>query len=855
MGHFAKRSASHLVLACALYVAATPTFTGPTSAQTQVEASQDIRLAAGPLDEAIAAIARVFDVNILVSGDLVAQKRAPDVSGLMDVEEALKQALRGSGLGFRRLTGGGYVVEQQSKSARLQATPSREPIVAETIIVTGTKQNLSLQDTQASVSVITAERIDQQAIFELSDIFLRTANVTQTAGNFSFSIRGVSSGGVGGAGTGRTANIYLDNAPISLNGLSSAFNLWDIDQVEILRGPQSTTQGRNALAGAVVLQSADPEYEFGVKLRALVGNNQTYQYSGAVTGPIIEDQLAFRLSADYRDQDFETLNGITGQREGASDATTLRAKLLLEPSAIPNLRVELSYQYVDFFSSGDGSGVIRPDPDSPDAIDFDPFDRINFDFRGGVVENENHRVLADITYDFTENWSAQIVSTYDDTERFIRNNTGPDLRLEETVTVDGRAIFNYDRWSGWFGAYYFKDDLTSNTDQVFDVASFGATISPAGTEVLFIQSRAADTENYAFYGDVTVSLTDRIKLNFGARYDNETVTDTGFASQLFVDLPPGTPCTITAFFGVGPCDVVLGLTGAADEDPLAGTASYDAFLPRGGIIFDIDEDKSISFMVQRGYRAGGFFIRTITDLDATTDFQEVDTFLAEYLTNYELAWRSVWLDDRLTVNANAFFSTWGDQQVRVQVPGSLEPEIFNSGSSEIYGLEVETSFVVNEAISVYGSLGLVQTEFTDFPFAVDENGNPSNPADTTFANLAGNEFGAAPNVTASFGVVYDKGDGLFGSANVSYRGDQFSEVTNLEANKTGDYTIVNARLGYKTDAFRISVFVDNLFDNEFLRTNLVQEVDPRTGLAGPAGIGRNNTSQPRHFGVELEAMF
>ncbi|MGD1954091.1 MAG: TonB-dependent receptor domain-containing protein [Sphingomonadales bacterium] len=845
--------ASRWVLASAFMISVAPAFAVPSLAQSVQEERQVVALPAAPLEDAISAVARVFKIDILVSSDLVAGQTAPEISGQLSAEEAITEVLRGSGLSVRRSPSGGYIIEIKTAQRRTKPTRAVRPVVADTIIVTGTKQNLSIQDTQASVAIVTDELIDAQAIFELSDIFLRTANVTQTNGPFSFSIRGVSSGGVGGAGVGRTANFYLDNAPISLNGLSSAFNLWDISQVEILRGPQSTTQGRNALAGAVVMQSADPEYDFGVKLRALIGNNKTRQYSGAVTGPIIEDQIAFRIAADYREQDFQTLNGVTGAPEGASDATTLRAKLLFEPSVIPNLRLEVSYQYVDFFTSGDGSGVIRPDPESEDAIGFDPFDRVNFDFRGGVVENENHRFLADLFYEFSQNWSAQIIATYDDTERFIDNVTGPDLRLEETFTVDGRGIFSYDRFSGWFGGYYFRDDLASSTDQAFNVAGFGGTITPAGTDVLFIQSRSAETENYAFYGDVTFALTDRISLNFGARYDNEKVTDTGFASQLFVDLPPGTPCTISAFFGTGPCDVVLGLTGVADGDPLAGTAPYDAFLPRGGIIFDIDEDKSISFVVQRGYRAGGFFIRS--ESTSTGLSREVVSFDEEYLTNYEIAWRSVWLDDRLTFNANAFYSTWSDQQVRIQEPGSLEPEIRNAGSSELYGLEIETAFNVTSSLDVYGSLGLVHTEFTDFPFAVDDNGDPVNPANLTFANLAGNEFGSAPNVTASVGVVYDNDTGVYGSANISYRGDQFSDVTNLDVNRTGSYAIVNARVGYKTDIWRVSVFVDNLFNDEFLRTNVLQEVDPDTGLVDDANIGRNNISQPRHFGVEVEATF
>ncbi|MEM8920753.1 MAG: TonB-dependent receptor, partial [Pseudomonadota bacterium] len=376
---------------------------------------------AGPLGDTLLAINEAFGVSVIAAEDLVQDKTAPAIANVANANEALVIALSGSGLEAQQTQSGAIVIAEKAPAPASNpiSEPEVEPIAPEReeeariedqIIVTGTKQNLGIQDTQASVSIVTDELIDEQAIFELADVFLRTANVTQTNGPFAFSIRGISSGGVGGAGTGRTANVYLDNAPASLNGLSSAFNLWDIEQVEVLRGPQSTTQGRNALAGAIVLQSADPEYEFGVKGRVLAGSDNTFQASGVITGPLVEDQVAVRLSADYREQDFETFNALANQAEGASDATTLRAKVLLEPKAVPSLRVELNAQYVDFFTSGDGSGVIRPDANSPDAIGFDPFDLINYDFRGGVVENENFRFLTDITYDFTDNWSGQLVA-------------------------------------------------------------------------------------------------------------------------------------------------------------------------------------------------------------------------------------------------------------------------------------------------------------------------------------------------------------------------------------------------------------------------------------------------------------
>ncbi|MEM6913935.1 MAG: TonB-dependent receptor, partial [Pseudomonadota bacterium] len=522
-------------------------------ASTGLAQSKDgrtIKFAPQPLEEALVTIGQTYGVTIIAPDTLTVGKTTAPIDGHHTAQAALDSLLTPAGLATTTTASGSIVVVAQDA----RNTPSSEEKNDDTIIVTGTKQNLSLQDTQASVSVVTDEIIDKQAIFELSDIFLRTANVTQTNGAFAFSIRGINSGGVGSAGTGRTSNVYVDGAPASLNGLSSAFNLWDVSQVEILRGPQSTTQGRNALAGAVVIQSADPSYDFGARVRALVGNNDTYQFSGMATGPIIDNQLAYRVSIDYREQDFDTFNGATMRPEGASDALTARGKLLIEPNAVPDLRVELNLQYVDFDTTGDGSAVIGPAPGSPASVTFDPFDRINFDGRGGVVENDNTRFIADLTYQFAPHWKGALLATYDDTERLITNLGGDDLRDEETYTVDARAIFDYERLTGWIGGYYFNEDLVSGSDQIFDVTQFGAVIDPPGTSVRLIQDRAAETENFAIYGDLLFAVNDRISLNFGGRYDWEDVADTGFSSETIIS---SDPCFVSLGLLAGPCSFFL----------------------------------------------------------------------------------------------------------------------------------------------------------------------------------------------------------------------------------------------------------------------------------------------------------
>ena len=171
----------------------------------------------------------------------------------------------------------------------------------------------------------------------------RAPNVAINGNTNSLTIRGINRFGAGG--TGVTSNIYIDGLPLNQTGLTFGLeSVWDTAQIEVLRGPQSTVQGRNALAGAVVVQTADPSYDWLFKGRARVAEHGTEQYAATVSGPIIEDQVAFRLAADYQTRDgyIDVVNPTTGELADQDflESTLIRGKLLLEPNAISDLRAE-----------------------------------------------------------------------------------------------------------------------------------------------------------------------------------------------------------------------------------------------------------------------------------------------------------------------------------------------------------------------------------------------------------------------------------------------------------------------------------------------------------------------------------
>ena len=810
------------------------------SVSVQAEAlalSADI--GAQPLGKALTTLSEMTDVVIVAPTELVEGVTSRPVARGLSALDAAREMVLGANLAILESGSGALVVVARDKDPKASAGSQTQKV--EEVVVYGTKQGVSLQDTYASAEVLTMDLLEERAFYELNDVMLRTPNISGSSSLFSTSIRGVSVQGVGGSGTGRTSNLYVDGAPASLNALPGAFNLWDVQQVEVLRGPQATTQGRNALAGAIVMQTADPEFEPSARLRVLGGNQETYEASVMATGPLIEDQVAFRLAYDYREQDFGGFNVPRQQDDQFTESDTARAKLLVTPKALPGLRAEFNLQWTDLLNAGTATRVISPPGDNPGRENFDPFALETWDARGGIVDNESLRFITDVEYRLSDVWTLQFLATADQTERVIQNTGGDDVRDEETYSMDLRFRFDYGRLQGWVGGYYFDEDSEFDSTLVVDPTDFGFATEVPNTLLTSITSSAREIENYALYADLSYQLTDRLTVRVGARYDVEEVFDTGQQGSVTFSVDP---CNVVIGAILIPCQSLLPASSAGV--PL--DADYDAFLPLAALIYDIDDSRSVSFTVQRGYRAGG----------ADTLAGVVEEFDPEFITNYELAFRSTWLDDRLVLNANVFYAEWEDQQLRVPVgPARLVFDTINAGESELYGAELTANYIFANGLSVYAGLGLLETEFVDFPFAVDDDG-AALPGAPGFDNLAGNAFSGAPNMTFSIGSSYQHSTGIFASVNLAYRDEQFSDIENLEANKVGDYWLANARLGYERNAFRISAYANNLFDEEIFTSRIVEGVfisDEGVVSVGQGGFDDYFIAQPRQYGLELEYLF
>lgn len=681
----------------------------------------------------------------------------------------------------------------------------------QTVIVKGQKIDTELQDVAASVEVVTGFEIAREPISDLYDIVERIPNVTTSYGDLGFAIRGIDQRGIGGSGRGQTLTVYVEDA--SLGNYTTFFgplDAWDLGQVEVFRGPQSTNFGRNSLAGAIYVRTQDPTYESDFRLRMEGGEYDTYQLAAAGGGAIIKDKLAWRASAQQRSSNGFIENVFLNEPADKSELTSGRFKLLWEPT--DDVSILSTTSYTDNFAGEDG---VTPTSDFRREANYDV---------AGSEGTETWLQSVNATWAINESWEVQSITAWQSTDytRIEDYDVTPapvsslDRYGEDTsISQELRLKYFGERLSAVAG-FYYTDASTDYTDSFTLPLTFVYPQLPVDNLVSRESFIEFGAENYAFFLDGEYALNDTLDLLFGARYDNETQTNDAIAdTQILGQLPP-LPQQIL--------DLLESQTGVSRQQ---SETEYDAFLPKAGIRYEPTPNSTYAFVVQKAYRAGG---AEISNLDGSVNFYE-----PEYLWNYEASSRQRLMGGLLIWNTNLYYADWTDQQVSVQVPGF--PNFFttaNAGASTIYGLETDLTYAVSQEIEVYGGLGYAHTEFDDFP-------DPNNPGN----NLAGNSFPFAPKITANIGLDYGAETGIFGGVDVSYQAESYSDQENLPQNEVRERTLVNARIGYAfNDNLRLSLIGRNVLDEDYY-TFL-----NRTGTGGFARIG-----DPRVVSLRLDANF
>ena len=834
------------VMLCAGSILGMTAYAAPAFAQNND--AEEIAIAAQPLSDALLEISERYDSSIIVSDDLVRGRKATAIAGNLTVRQALRAALRGTGLTVESSPGGAFVIVELAIAEGNQ------------IVVTGQQIDRTLQETKESVSVFTEKEIESRSLLEIDDVLLQTANVTfSDPGTSNIAIRGVSRIPFTTGGSGDTSTTFYDDVAITNQAIAFlSQNLWDVQQLELLRGPQSTNLGRNALIGALVIRTNDPKLdEYEAAVRAEIGNFGTHNLEAMVNVPITSN-TALRITGERTRTDGFIDNVTLGTDDDARrNFTTVRAKLRTEFADRFNATVSL--QYVD----GDVSNASYIAP-----ID-GPFN--SFESTANIAQTnpfEGFTGSLNLQYEVSDFWAIQSITAFSDADSdrlFDGDGTEIDGGFsmfpssQSNISQELRLSYEGDNLRGVIGGYYLDDRV----DSAFIVSGrinpalvgVPAPLLPFYPELLaFNQNTGSDVErtNFALFTQWEYQVAERLTISAGLRYDRESFEA---VTNGQTDLDPSTPLPDPAASGAlaemqqpGSGAFVEGGVAAVNGALLAQLTSFtesrettfDAFLPEFGLSYEFSPDIQASLFYKRGYRAGG------AQLEASGALNEFDP---EFLDNFEFSIRSSFLNNTLTLNANAYYAFWTDQQVNVPIDGNqfnLRTE--NSGESRIWGFELEANYEPTDKTLLFANIGYANTEFREFcSISSTVQGLPDCEVDGVAGkDLSGNEFGVSPNWTAAFGGQQFLTDSFYLQANATYQSGSFGDAENRPVLRAESFFLVNASFGYQGDTFDVRLYARNLLDEFYDIKRFNGQLPNQVGIIPGA---------PREYGIIVGARF
>jgi outer membrane receptor protein involved in Fe transport len=566
------------------------------------------------------------------------------------------------------LEGGSSVVPAVVAMAlAAQAQPVGQPPDTGEIIVTGERVKRSLKETPSSVAVFDKRDIERMAAPDrIQDVLALVPNVLLTERRDPPTIRGQGSAGVlaglpaflGGARP-RTV-LQIDGRTVTFNEFSnSTEGLWDVDRVEVFLSPQTTTQGANSIGGAIFITTADPTYRLEGKARVVGGEWHRRQLSAALSVPLLDDQLAVRVSGDlYRSLSADKL---TGPVVGISNLNedhyeVLRAKLLAEPHALPGLRILVTASHV------------RSRAPQILGATFPYRERRDENYFAGYPKATVNSLTSTITYRITPALESRTTLAWGDTRfrRFAPQGFGQNRTHGRDRSLESILEWKPEQPVSLVGGVSF---LEMKVDQFIDL-----TATPLGTG-----SFKDRQPSLGLFGEANWHPAPRLTLTAGIRYQSDRKKRTG-------------------------------ALGTVPQLPIDYDETDHAVLPKISGAYDLTDDLRVGVLVQRAYNPGGV---TLDPAHAA----EV-RFGPEYLWDYEVYTRASFLGGSLSIVGNLFYNDMRDAQriLGFCIPspnGCVEvAQVANAPRAHSYGAELETRYKVSDRLSLSSAIGLLGTKIT-----------------------------------------------------------------------------------------------------------------------------------------------
>jgi iron complex outermembrane receptor protein len=796
--------------------------------------ARDFRIPAGDLQTALDVYIKQSGVQLIYRPDDVRGARTHGAAGSMQDGDALSRLLQGTGLKAQRHASGAVALVgaepgPQGDAASEPDLPAEaaEQNTVEEVIVRATKRDESIMQVPVSMTAVTANDIERIGAKSLEDLARSVPGVVirpgGEQGDKGFIIRGVSS-----ASRSSTVAVYIDDTPITFGSSTPDLKLFDVSQVEFLRGPQGTLFGSSSMGGAIRYASQQPSFAGTsgfVKIEgALIQDgSQDYEIQGAVGGPIVEDRLAFRASAfarhdggylELRDEDTgKVLKDNINTMESYGGRVAFKA-LLGEgfDATLSAIYQQQNSNYLNTFFSVRGMDVVTPMQDSRvdrtdswrDDKTFLPNLTVNYDLGFAKLTSSTSYVRREYAFSSDFSFFLQRALGLPDEiggARYGRDFYAQDLETNtfESVVEEIRLVSQGDGPFQWILGGYYQD---SDENSTFYVPTNLGVVEPAFASLLLprgsVYSRdiSIGRKQKALFGEVSYTLADRLKLTAGVRLTEMELTLRRAGDGL--------------------------LNGGPNVDQ--GSSKEQPVTPKFSAQYTFSPNAMVYATAAKGFREGGPNT-TVADLPACQVAlavlgltQAPSTYDTDTVWSYELGAKLQTADRRFRFVGSVYRIDWEGIQQTISLGDDCGFSfIGNLGKARSQGFEAETSWRPTDALRFDASLGYTDAHLTeDLVLGADPVTGP------ILAAAEGTQLADVPRWTGMLAAQYTfnpvadwdaylRGELQYVGKSHRHLNTPGDDPRDLEAS---DYTLINLRLGAARGPYEVSLFVNNLFDDD-----------------------------------------
>lgn len=678
----------------------------------------------------------------------------------------------------------------------VQAQRASQTLLEEVLVTAQKKSSAQeVQDTSIAITAYGGDQLEALKVRDLKGLSYSMPNVAledvgTTKGTANFAIRGL---GVNSSipSIDPTVGVFVDGMYLGING-GVVFDMFDLEGIEVLRGPQGVLFGRNVTGGAVLVRTKLPGEEFAGSAKFAVETGLNRYYSASVSGPMT-DKLKAKLSVYLNEDEGWHDNEFGDDSHGDARTRLIRPVFVIDLDEYSDLILR--------FERGDAEG------DGPAGQNRGRFDRDDFKFsinETGYFDNYWNQGIIEYTrdVDFLEGRITNIAGFRDYNSQGVSDiDASPSTLFHAGFETQQEQVSNEFRFNGRIGQkidlttglYYFDQEVKYQENrQVF------SPLLPPGTFAYFYGGGIQDHDTWGVFASVDYLLSESLTLTAGWRFSQETKEAKVRTLERNLIAPNMRPDTIPP----GQCDVIGGNCAFDFKDD----KSWSNITPKVGVTWTPNDQMQIYSFLTKGFRSGGYNLRNTDPSFSPGPFDE------ETQNSFEVGVKYDTPDNRGRLNVAAFYNQIKDMQREVNLPsgGSGVVQIIrNTADAEIMGIELEGRYAVLPNLIVNLAVGYVEGEYREVKFDLNgDNVVNSQDGELDLPRLA--------PLTGSLGIIYDQNVGDFGfiTAQASYSHRDEAAYTDNNRGTLNDANMVDATLSLSpnSEAWTVSLYGKNLRD-------------------------------------------